>query len=1611
VAASAARGADWPTYRGDNARSGVTREKLALPLSPAWVFQPRHAPEPAWGDPNPRKVGGFYGSIEGRRNHHDDVFHVAVAGGALFFGSSSDNKVYCLDAATGRERWSFFTGGPVRLAPTVAEGKVYFGSDDGWVYCLQAADGSEVWKLRAAPSDRKVLGSGKMVSLWPVRTGVLVDEGVAYFGAGIFPAEGVYLYAVNAEDGKAIWCNDRGGADPQSRISPQGYLLASKTTLFVPLGRVSPAAFDRATGKLLGQPTFGHEIGGTYAQLVDDMVVTGTEMLLAYDQKTPGKRLAWFRGRQVAFARDAAYMANDAELVALDRATYPKISLAVQGIMNQRERMAEPLSLARGNLRKLETAVKEDDETLKVLDKEIAELAAKGEAAAADLARLQGHREEADAALTKDTKALDGAKKHLARMEDQAKALAEKLKKAEAEVSTAVLWRAQAECPEALVLADGAVFAGGKGKVVGIDTATGKEGWSAQVEGTAKGLAVADGSLFVSTDTGAIYCFGRPPKGRTTNEPEVVKQPIEAAPFPKDGLTPAYEAAAERIVSATGVTKGFCLLLGNDTGRLAAELARRTELRIVAVCGSGEANAAAARKALDATGLYGSRVTIEHVKPPLVPYSDYFANLVVSEGAFTKGMLPFDAKDVLRTLRPLGGKLFIGAPAEAKDKLKPPSEEALRSWADSAPLEGAKVTAEGGLWLAFTRGPLAGAGSWTHEYAEPGNTTCGDDQLVRCPLGVLWFGEPGPGKMQERHVRVAAPLAVNGRFFAQGVGTLMAYDAYNGLKLWEKAVPGIDRIVVSAEASNMAANADSIFVAVGDKCFRFDAATGEVKTTYALPPTEAKDPKKRSWGYLAVVGDTVFGSRSAVARSAEALFALDVPSGALRWSHKGVSIPHSSISIGDGQVMFVDNPSAEQRKEVLKEKLAEFEKLTGADRLKAEKELKAASVRLIVVLDAATGKPVWEKALDMTGCGGGAYYSALGSIYAKGVLLLFGVYSDGHYWREFFAGQFNQRRVLALDAKTGAELWTQKIGYRVRPLVIGDTLHAEPWTYGLRTGVQKKRVNPLTGAEEPWQWGRPGHHCGTPAASEHTLFFRSNTLGWYDLVGDYGTQHFGAQRPGCWINFIPACGLMIFPEASSGCMCPYPNTCTVVFQHREGQRVSGFYSAAGPIAPAKRLAINLGGSGDRKDPSGALWLGYPRPAGSLVLRLSVGVNMLPGGEYFDRDPALVQVEGTDKPWLFLTGVRGLGSCTLPVTDAGDGAGRYTVRLAFADIEQGEPGTRVFDIKLQGQLAEKGFDVVKEAGGRNKAVVREFKGIEAKDKLRIDLVPAVSKPTKEQLPILQGVEVVREEVLSVGLLAPTLLLSDAATEQEREVRIANHKSAPFAGTLRAEAPDGFSVTLADTPLKLAPGEIVKTTLKAAVDKPGKRAKHPFTLKLLRENGDIECQEQGTIDYLGAMGRIVLKAAEDTYVDKGFPIGTFGSAKSMLVDGGDALMGDQSHQVAFLKFRIQVPGNPAAVVLRLYNAGNPGGDGGNVCQVSDPWSEKELAYEKLPRLGRPIARIGPVASEQAVEVPLKLSLKGLKELSLAIDPVNLDGVDFFTREGGKPAELVVDYEKEP
>ncbi len=104
---------DWPTFMHDRHRSGVTAEHLELPLSRSWVFQAANKPQPAW--PEPAKQDYWHRQFNLRSTvAYDRAYHVVGTGDTIFFGSSADDKVYALDARTGRQRWAFFTEGPVR---------------------------------------------------------------------------------------------------------------------------------------------------------------------------------------------------------------------------------------------------------------------------------------------------------------------------------------------------------------------------------------------------------------------------------------------------------------------------------------------------------------------------------------------------------------------------------------------------------------------------------------------------------------------------------------------------------------------------------------------------------------------------------------------------------------------------------------------------------------------------------------------------------------------------------------------------------------------------------------------------------------------------------------------------------------------------------------------------------------------------------------------------------------------------------------------------------------------------------------------------------------------------------------------------------------------------------------------------------------------------------------------------------------------------------------------------------------------------------------------------------------------------------------------------------
>lgn len=259
--APALRAGDWPMWRHDARHSAYTPDGLAAELHLQWVKKlPK--PQPAW-PPHQYKL------------QFDLSYEPVAAGKMLLVPSMVTDSVTAYDTDTGQEKWRFYCEGPVRFAPVAWQGKAYFVSDDGWLYCTKITDGSLVWKFRGGPSDRKVIGNDRLISTWCARGAPVIDEGVLYFAAGIWPFMGTFLHALDVETGKVIWTNSGAGPmympqphnDPAfSGVAPQGYMAVSGDMLLVTGGRARPAGFDRRSGEFRffrhNDTTFGKFRGG-----------------------------------------------------------------------------------------------------------------------------------------------------------------------------------------------------------------------------------------------------------------------------------------------------------------------------------------------------------------------------------------------------------------------------------------------------------------------------------------------------------------------------------------------------------------------------------------------------------------------------------------------------------------------------------------------------------------------------------------------------------------------------------------------------------------------------------------------------------------------------------------------------------------------------------------------------------------------------------------------------------------------------------------------------------------------------------------------------------------------------------------------------------------------------------------------------------------------------------------------------------------------------------------------------------------------------------------------------------------------------------------------------
>ena len=167
---------DWPAYRCNGARSGITGHRIGARLTERWKATLPSRPS-----------------------------SVTSAAGKLFVCGIDTHTLHALDCSNGDEKWSFTADGRIDSPPAYHKGLVLFGARDGWVYCLRAEDGKLVYRFKDLP-DRLICAYGQLESAWPVSGSVLILEDKLYFSAGrsSFLDGGIFLYCLEPRTGKLL---------------------------------------------------------------------------------------------------------------------------------------------------------------------------------------------------------------------------------------------------------------------------------------------------------------------------------------------------------------------------------------------------------------------------------------------------------------------------------------------------------------------------------------------------------------------------------------------------------------------------------------------------------------------------------------------------------------------------------------------------------------------------------------------------------------------------------------------------------------------------------------------------------------------------------------------------------------------------------------------------------------------------------------------------------------------------------------------------------------------------------------------------------------------------------------------------------------------------------------------------------------------------------------------------------------------------------------------------------------------------------------------------------------------------------------------------------------
>ena len=1166
------------------------------------------------------------------------------------------------------------------------------------------------------------------------------------------------------------------------------------------------------------------------------------------------------------------------------------------------------------------------------------------------------------------------------------------------------------------------------GAVFARDPKTGKDLWSFPIPERPHHIIVANGRLFVSTRGGTIYCFA--PKG--TAGSGVVAEDIEPEPFERNDLFNRVSGAAHHTTLVSGVKKGYVVVLDCESGAMPYALATQTDLYVCAVFRDA-AKAQKARALYARANLHASRISVWHQKDGAkLPYPSKFADLIVSESAAGGGPMPTDLKEMGRLLKPIRGVAWLGGRQE---------KQALEQWmAEQNKVAGPAekwqyYEKHGSRWVRRTRSALPGGTGWCGPGGGPERTNCSHDKALKGPLDVVWYGPPYVTGPVGRPPRIANGVMV----CPTDLHSIEAYDQYNGRRLWKYTAKNLAGQFMNSGC----VGGDYAFTAYYGRCLRLDLWNGgqPVDVTNPFPGSQ--------WGGITLSRDGKMLWGSGYAKEWRGLFAIDVKTGRTLWKRGG---PGKGMqwgswnAIADGRMYIIGGKAEGERRQEAIDGMRAYLKTNDRARLDVfEKTLAKRQIRVLTALDAATGELLYRRGIDLTNRG--QFYGAAGG------RLVFGrVARRTGRALKIWGIQYRPRQgygMAAFDGATGKLLWNELGDIRFQPVVTADTIYAEPWVVDAKTGKRRQRPHPISGKPADHVWIRIGKHCGGYNGSEYFIFGRNMGIGYHNMLNDSGMYTFMHSRSDCHPDSSSGGGMMIKPPMSFGCRCAWSLPFTVAMAQAETQPEIDFsYFGPGPALPVKHLRLNLGTAGDRRDAKGNLWLKAERRVVGHMREFEIthmpAMVFYPGADWSRRNvqqsAVHTRIENTDTPMLFATAKRGLKRCVLPVMTPADGKGTYVVRLGFSAPPGDKPGQRVFDVRLNGKRVLKDFDIVKDTGKTNCAIWKETT-LELDGDLIIDLVAKEKKPSFDQMPLLNGLQILRKEITTLGLAAPAgVWLNQSNPERVIDVSVANLRAAPFKGTLVVEGPAGIKVAVdGGNALELPPGTRKKITVRLKAGEALKAKTHLLTVKIVAESGNAEMERTLAVEWLGSLERKVLRGGSRSIMPKsdrwrwlaqntqhlwikaskgGRKAGDGGSAYSLVWFG----IPNEVGTIRRARLRLHTAQDAHLTHEVLFDAKSKPGwfsssPWGSVKQVlGPPWPNlNALQYPARPKTLPKTSALRPTKwAPNIVEADVPGDLDQInksRQVKLSIEPTALNGAIYWSTHqqvGSGAAVLLIDYE---